>query len=169
MRSRLGRKIWTAALLGLPAALFAHVIVFGGEHTLGGSAHSWLLEFGGVFAFLGTLVAAIGAVRRSTAVVPKFAPILTGAAGWFGIIELCESAHGIPIAAVIAALVFAAWIVRAVLSAFAHTVAAIAAILQLYLRAAKPPAPALIKRAVPRAHSCVHRLRLFSRPPPLFA
>lgn len=164
-----GRKFWSAALLGLPAALFAHVLVFGGEHTLGGSAHAWLLELGGSFAFLGTLLAAIGAVRSRPSLVPQFGSILTGAAVWFAFIELGERTHGIPIAAVIAALAFAAWIVRAVLLAFARTIAAVAAILQLVLRAANPTVAAPIKRAVPRALPRAHRLRLFSRPPPLFS
>lgn len=162
------RRFGSAVLLGLPAALFAHVLVFGSDHVVGGSMHAAVLELGGVFAFLTALMAASAAVRSRCAAAPRFLTIVAGAAAWFAAIELCERSHGTPFLLTALAIVFASWLVRAILLAFAQTVAAIAVILAgVRVRA---PRIAFAHRAnivLPR--SAAHRLRLFSRPPPVFS
>ena len=158
----------SAALLGLPAALFAHALLFGNEHTLAGSLHGPALEAGMLFGFLAALLAAIGAVRNRRACSPGFADIASGAAIWFSLIELCERSHEIPVLLAAAAILFASWVVRAVLLAFRRTIVAIAAILH---EALSPHGVGIVtaRSAQPIAQSFAIRFRLFSRPPPVFA
>ena len=165
MTSRL--RVAAFTLLGLPAALLAHAVVFGGEHTVGGPAHAIVLDLGAVSAFLAALCLAICAVRRRRA-VPHFVSLLAGSAVWFAAIELCERPHGIPLFAVALALLLGSWLVRTVLLAFAQTILAVAAIVSA-IRLAPQPVYARVISAPPRMRAAAHRLRLFSRPPPLFS
>jgi len=156
-------------LLGLPAALLAHAAVFGSEHTLGGSAHGWFVQGAGVFAFLGTLLLAIGAVGKRRDFVPHLAAIVLGASAWFAGIELCEQAHGVPFLLAAAAIAGASWIVRAILVAFAQTVAVVVGALDISFVSPRPPLRLRVLPAVPSTLAAAERLRLFSRPPPAFA
>ena len=168
MRS-LGRRAATAVLLGLPAALLAHALTFGGEHTLGGSLHAWALELGATCAFLAALIAAIAAVRCRYALAPRFDAIVGGAAAWFTVLELCEGGHGIPVVTAVFTLLAASCLVRCVLRAFAGTVAAFICGLRSTFAPARPFVAVRRPNLTPRASSLAHRLRLYSRPPPVFA
>jgi hypothetical protein len=163
------RKLASAVLLGLPTALFAHVLVFGSEHSVGGAFHNGLLELAGSFAFVATLIAAIGALYRRRDLVPGFIATGSGAAAWFSAIELCEQGHGVPVLFAAVAIAFAAWIVRAVVLAFTQTLVAVVAILGATLAEARNRVILRRTYTVVFARSIAHRLRLFSRPPPVFA
>jgi hypothetical protein len=162
------RKFGYAALLGLPAALLAHVLLFGNEHTLAGSLHGAALSLGTSFAFFATLLAAVAAVRRWKSPRIHLLAMTGGAAAWFAGIELCEQSHAVSFLAAAVAVAFASWLVRVVLLAFAQTFAAIVAV----LTGVFSPAPRQASRApytCAPSRSTAHTLRLFSRPPPAFA
>ena len=161
------RRLAGGGLLGLPAALLAHQLVFGGSHEAAGALHALAMELGGGCAFLATLLLVIGAARYLRSVVPGLPVVLAGAAAWFAAIELCERAHNVPIVFAIAALLLASWIVRAIASAFAQTVVAIVTALWSALRFFVKPHSARALRWAPSIEIAAHRLRLFSRPPPL--
>jgi hypothetical protein len=164
---RAGRRIVTGALLGLPAALLAHTLVFNGGHEAGGSMHALLFGLASGFAFLAALIVALVAMRRARDITPRFIPILAGAIAWFGAIEAFEGDRGVPIAMALLALALCSWIVRAVLRAFAHTVAAV--ICTLWSAFAKFPelCSSAIALAAPALQRPAYRFRIFSRPPPL--
>lgn len=163
---RAARRVGGGALLGLPAALLAHTLVFGGEHAVGGPMHALLFGLAASFGFLITLLVAIAAVRSMRGATPRFAAIFTGAALWFGGIELYEHGHGVPLLLSFLALLLASGIVRAVLRAFAHTVAIIAYALWSVLTKPKAICASAIVLATPAQQRPAYRFRVFSRPPP---
>jgi hypothetical protein len=164
---RTGRRILTGALLGLPAALFAHTLIFKGGHEAGGSIHGLLFGLASGFGFIAALAVALVAIRRVRGATPRFLPILCGAIAWFGAIEAFEADRSIPIALALFALVACSWLVRAVLRAFAHTVVAV--VCTLWSAIAKVPqlCSNAIELAAPALHHPASRFRIFSRPPPL--
>lgn len=164
---RTGRRILTGALLGLPAALLAHTVVFHGEHQAGGSFHGLLAMLAGFFGFTAALTLALLAVRNLRGISPRFAPIFTGAIVWFGGIEFIERDAGVPVVVALLALIACAWLVQAVLRAFAHTVAAI--VCTLWCMIAKLPQLRFhtIDLGAPALQRPAYRFRVFSRPPPL--
>ncbi|MDQ6930911.1 MAG: hypothetical protein M3126_09630, partial [Candidatus Eremiobacteraeota bacterium] len=87
--------------MGLPVAILAHILSFGGGHTLGGSAHELVIDLSltAACASIAALVAGaifISAGRREGTIVAqrltKFLPgggvIFALAAGWFAVIEM---------------------------------------------------------------------------------
>lgn len=158
-----------AALLGLPAALFAHVLVFGGRHIVGGSLHGTFIELAAGFALIATLTATIGALRKLPGLVPGFAGSAVSTAVWFGSIELCEQGHGIPLLSAAAAIAIAAFVVRAIVLAFVQTVRAVVSVLRTTFTGARGRVTFSRPKSTPLARSLAHRFRLFSRPPPAFA
>jgi hypothetical protein len=121
------RRLAGAITLGLPAALLAHTIAFGNDHTMGGS-YAQLLSVLGVTAVVALTILWLGlcasmrdrlvdgSVLRATAVrfFPSTAGLAIAAGGWFGLAESLEASHdSVSIAVVLAALFFAALIIRA--------------------------------------------------------
>lgn len=166
---RAGRRIVTGALLGLPAALLAHTLVFNGTHEAGGSAHALLYVLAGAFGFFAALAVALVATRRMREVAPRFLPILCGAMAWFAAIESFERDAAVPVGIALLALIVCSWIVRTVLRAFAQTVAAV--VCTLWSAIAKLPrlCANAIELSAPVQQRPAYRFRIFSRPPPLLS
>lgn len=166
---RTSRRIATGALLGLPAALLAHTLVFHGTHEAGGSMHALLTATAGAFGFLAALIAAVLALRSMRDASPRFVPIVSGATAWFTAIEGFEHSRGVPAALTLLALLVCSWLVQTILRAFMQTVAAVAA--TLWTATAKFPElhSNAIALAAPALQRPAYRFRIFSRPPPLFS
>jgi hypothetical protein len=166
---RAGRRVLTGALLGLPAALMAHTLVFHGAHQAGGSIHALLAVFAGAFGFAAALAVAVIALQRVRGIAPRFVPIFSGAVTWFGAIEFFERDAGVPIVLALLALALCSWFVQAVLRAFAATV--IAVVCTLWSALAKLPeiCSNAIALAAPPLQRPAYRFRVFSRPPPLLS
>jgi len=169
VKSACAWRFGLAALLGLPAALFAHALVFGGDHAVSGSLHPAAIDLAWLFAGICLAMACGRAACRRSELRVSFSGIAVSGAVWFGAIELCEQPHAIPFFTAALALAAAAWIARAVFNAFAALAAAVA----VSSRSTRTPSPQLhVRRGVsipPQSASLAHRLRLFSRPPPIFA
>lgn len=162
----MGRRIVTGALLGLPAALLAHTLVFHGAHEAGGSMHALLAAVAGVFGFVAALVAAFIALRTAKDLAPRFLPILSGAIAWFGAMEAFEHDRSVPIAVALVALAACAWLVRIILRAFMHTVVAVVATLWVALSKIPELCSHAIVLTAPALQRPAYRFRIFSRPPP---
>lgn len=162
-------KIVAGALLGLPAALLAHILVFGHEHAAGGSMDGALVQMAVGFGFLSALVVAIGASRVIRAVVPRMSTVLAGSTLWFTAIEFTEAQHHLSPAIAIAALALASWIVVSILRAFAHTIVAIVQAVWHARRGAPRTLHAALSLLAPVPANAAHRFRIFSRPPPLLS
>lgn len=169
IRSRATRTIVGGSLLGLPAALLAHALVFGGEHAAGGGTHALLFGLAAAFGFVATLFAAVAAARKFHVVAPRSICIAPGAALWFAGIEISEHTHTVPVALSALAILSASLIVRAVLYAFTHTVAAVAAALLCTTTKRRGLRVPAFARELPRRISPAYRFRVFSRPPPVFS
>lgn len=163
---QLARRALGGALLGLPAALLAHTLAFRGDHAAGGSAHSLFLELASAFAFLVTLLVAICAAKNIKRATLRLPWVLAGSVLWFAAIEGREGHHGVPVLLVAIALLFASWIVRAIVRAFEHTAIAVLAALWSVVLPAPCLASSAVRHATPRALSAAHRFRMYSRPPP---
>lgn len=162
----MSRRVATGALLGLPAALLAHIFVFHGAHEAGGSMHALLAFAGGVFGFAAALVAAFIALRRLRDAAPRFLPVLSGAAAWFTTIEAFEHSRGVPVAFALLALIVCSWLVLTIVRAFAHTVVAVVATLWTALTKFPEICSSAIALAAPAQQRPAYRFRIFSRPPP---
>jgi hypothetical protein len=159
------RKFVLLALLGLPAALLAHALLFGGQHAAGGVFHAETLGLGAGFAFLAALIASVAAVRRVRWSSPV-ANTVVSAAIWFAAIERAEAPHRIPFALCALTLLAAAWLVGTALRAFTGVVTAIAH--AWHVRKTPRRAPHVSKTFC-FAHSTsgrAWRFALFPRPPP---
>lgn len=167
--SRTVRRVVTGALLGLPAALLAHTLAFGAQHTAGAGMHALFLGLASALAFAATLVVAVAAMRRVPGIAPKFAPILAGSALWFAAIEGSEQSHSVPVLVSALALVVASFIVRTLLRAFAETVVAFARALWYAQAERKPLCAHAIREATPAHYRPAYRFRVFSRPPPVLS
>lgn len=168
MNASLLRRAAAGTLLGLPAALLAHTLTFGHGHAAGGRLHPLFLELAGGFAFLATLAIAIRASRRMRHTPANLLWIAVPAAGWFSGIEAGEAHHGIPRALSLLTILLAAWLVRAIVRAFAHTIVAVVASLWSRLREVRACVHrAELQRCLPALRPA-YRFRVFSRPPPRF-
>jgi hypothetical protein len=167
-----------AALLGLPAALLAHGLVFGGEHAVGGALQSAALSAGVlvllVAAALHSRTAAQGTIMASRlrSRRPGAVPLFVFSAVWFALLEACESPHHLPIAVIAAALCLACMAVRGVLGPLGRAIA----LASIAIAGAVAIRPARSCPIVPRRHpspqpvrALAHAARIFSRPPPLFS
>lgn len=159
-------RLITAPLLGLPAALLAHAVVFGHGHVAGGSLHGIVLALAGSLAFFGLLISATALLRRIPGATPGIASIAACSALWLTAIERAEQPHALPILTMAAALLLAAAAVRLFATVFSRIVCAIAAIIAAPFRNRLPRALFLRADAIPRARSAALLFYLFSRPPP---
>ncbi len=165
MRLSAARNAGVSLLLGLPAALLAHTLVFGAEHTVGGSLHSASLGLAFGFAFAGSLWAAVGAVRRLHC-LPRFVPLAFSAAAWLAALEALESPHAIPLLLCLVTVAVAASVVTVVLRAFALTVSTVASLLSSPVRRSPSAFFADFISRRPAVRRTIVRFALFSRPPP---
>ncbi len=70
---RASRRAGVSALLGLPAALLAHTLLFGHAHAAAGSFHGSALGVGAAFALLAAALAGIALYVTARADSPHFA------------------------------------------------------------------------------------------------
>ena len=159
------RNVALSALLGLPAALVAHAIAFGGAHEMGGAIHDTAIQGAALFALAAAVFIGIGAARRARW-YPSPRMLLVTTTLWLVGIELTERAHAIPVAFCLLAIALTTALFASAVSAYARTVERIAEF--ICAREARPK-PVHDCRLVPAAF---HRRRtcgafsLFSRPPP---
>lgn len=164
--SRIARSYGVSALLGLPAALLAHTLVFGQAHAIAGSFHVAALAAGAASLAVAALLGAFAAVRREKSVAPHMLGMALSATAWLAALEAGESRHAIPTLFCLLAVAAAVWIVALLSQAYTQTVSTIAT---LFLARDITHSSAFIARfdggRVPRNHtfSC---FTLFSRPPP---
>lgn len=173
---KITRALVSAALLGLPTALLTHALVFGSEHAIGGALQSVALAAGSLALLAVVASHSRQAVQGSILAsrlrdhIPQFALLGGASAIWFVLIELCETPHSVPLAAVGAALIAACLIVRAGISLLAQSIAGIVIAVARLLVHSQPVAVTVRNvRTAPRSlRSLAHTERLFSRPPPSF-
>lgn len=159
------RKYAVSSLLGMPAAMLTHALVFGGSHVAGGSAHGFALA---IAALCGAVALGIGvnaARRGSRASMPSIGTVALVAAAWFAALEAMEPRHSVPVALCLLVLAVVAAVLAWSARACTHAVALLAS---SFLRHA----------AQDEVSSCAFALRLgvvrpthrrferFSRPPP---
>lgn len=175
-----------AIALGLPSALIAHALVFGGTHAAGGDLHAALLALASATALCAAVTVALAAclagpatvqgtvlARRMREYTPRLRLLVPSTASWFAGIEACERfTHHVPLVAAVTAVAIAAFAVRRALSAVARSFAVIAVVVVIALRTQRRAVPASHRvrrpvRALPTA--VAHRRIGFSRPPPVFA
>lgn len=158
------RRIAAAALLGLPAALTAHALLFGHDHQAGGSLHG--------LALASSLVAAFFAVAiRLRVSAGRFPSVTLAGAAWFAVIELCEHPHAISILPAALALIVAAVLTRVAVFFATSSIRAIAGALRgVQVRRGNDGPVIALRRETP-AHLTItaHPYALFSRPPPLLS
>jgi hypothetical protein len=162
---RAARNFGVSALLGLPAALLAHTLVFGHAHAAAGPFHGLAVSVGGSFALLAALFAGIAAVRHTRADSPHIVITALTATGWLAAIEAAESPHGIPIMLCLLATVAAAAIVAAATRACSQTIAEIVSLFGVHVT---PRAASFVRnyRSSVLVRRNLGRFALFSRPPP---
>jgi len=131
-----------ALALGLPAAVLAHMAVFGGAHEAGGRYHSLLVD--GVSLCVALLAIALGASAAASAkftldgsivaarlrrFTPTFAALAVSAVGWYESIEALERAAILPsvlaVLAIVAAAALLFLIANALIGAVSHAAVAI--------------------------------------------
>lgn len=162
------RGYGVSTLLGLPAALLAHTLVFGQTHTIAGSFHVLVLAAGAASLFAAALFETLAALRRTKSISPHLLVTALSAVAWLTAVEAGETRHAIPTLLCLLAISAAAWIIALLSHACTHAVCAIAAMFVRrkpvdtfavqHLRAAVLPRPST------RAHFI-----LFSRPPPVLS
>ncbi len=176
------RELPGALALGIPAAIVAHMLLFGQSHQLGGSLQDLFLS-GALAAALGGLVffgsLALAATRfqcggsilaaRLSSRLPGIVP-LAGATGfWYALIEAAEPRHeGLPLLAVVAALACAAVLIFFIARAAVRWLAHIAVV--FCTLAFAPRALAFAPRRYERRAFGKGRIaasRRFARPPPV--
>ncbi|MEO6913995.1 MAG: hypothetical protein ABI182_08265 [Candidatus Baltobacteraceae bacterium] len=174
------REFPGALALGLPVALLAHVLAFGGDHSLGGAYHQ-ALAVGAVLAAAALAMLLVGLAcssaratqtgsvlaARVATLLPGDLPLAAGATGWFIFIESLEPHHrALPVLAAVA-LVAAAMLVGTIARALTRMLAEITiAILDLDFSPRIPAYALCIAERTPRALNPAIRRRLYSRPPP---
>jgi hypothetical protein len=175
------RRLTAALMLGLPAALVAHLVTFGNQHAAGGAYHGTLLALGAslvagavaagwLLAWSGSKATANGSVlaERLGRFVPSYGQLLVAAWAAFALIEWLEPLHGQPLAPLVfPALAATVWLARTIVQGLLRVLAAIAvAIASGELRAPAPFALRLIE-ATPLAVRAPLRGRLVARAPPI--
>lgn len=169
-----------ALALGLPAAVLAHMAIFGGAHTAGGRFHTLVLD--GVSLCAALLAIALGASAAASAkftldgtivatrlrrFMPSLVALGTSTAFWYEAIESLERASLIPPAFALLAIVAAAALLfvlaDALIGAVAHAAVAI-------LRSPSPQELARHYFRINAAPATVRGPQLFTRrfvrPPP---
>jgi hypothetical protein len=163
------RNAVVSALLGLPAALLAHTFVFGSSHAFGGWLHPFAVQLGAGFATTAAVLLGLAAARGNRNASLSAGTLLLAAAAWFATFEFTESAHAIPVLLCALAIAIAGAICALAVSAYTHTVRAIAGCFSTRVR--------FTSRAFHLAFSgdAFNRRRtfdgfaLFSRPPPVLS
>lgn len=164
-------------LLGLPVALVAHTLVFRG-HAAGASVHDVIVGAACLAAFTAILLRA----RRFLAhraphlsvedAFPNLFTCTAAGAFWFSTFELCEQQHVVPFFAIAGAIVMVAVLARAAVDVCAHFAAslAIAVTLCAFVRRIRTGLRVTLAFTTPPIRSgFAYRLKLFSRPPPVFS
>ena len=177
------RKFLGALALGLPTAVLTHVLSFGGDHALGGSAHQLVLDLSlaAVCATIAALCAGaifLAAGSRSGSMLAarlvEFVPSIWSIAGstvlWFACMESIESPHGFSIAGLLLILACAlcvSAVVRGLLLRCARALAQLAHQAMRTCFAPRAPGAVIIRFApTPRATTLLIAAPNFSRPPP---
>lgn len=165
-----------AVLLGLPAALVAHALVFGSDHAVAGALQSALFGAGTLaFVFAAFVHMTNGAQQGSIAaarinrLVPNLALLLGSSGAWFAVFELCEAPHAHAPLAIALALGAACIAVRWTVQLFSRALASVGfAILHAFIRTPFHPAAPLrrVLAAPMPLFALAYSERLFSRPPP---
>ena len=176
MKAR-SRTALTASLLGLPIALLAHALVFGGEHAAGGALSTAALAAAALGLLFVVALHSRSLVQGSILAarlrnqLPSFATLAASGSLSFAGLEMCERAHTAPILAIIVALIAACYLVRAAVAAVAKSIAHVAIVLAAGLHVpALSEAHARVQTYAPHfARSFAHTRRLFSRPPPVLS
>jgi hypothetical protein len=162
---RVLRRFGISALLGLPAALVAHTLVFGQTHAVAGSFHGLAVGVGAGFALLAALLAGIAAARHTRADAPHVVITALTAIGWLAALEATESPHGIPVLLCLLALALATAIVATATRACAQTIAAIVSFFGVRTTARAALFAGHARFVVCRRHT-IGEIAIFSRPPP---
>lgn len=176
-------KALGAFALGLPAAVLAHALAFGGGHAIGGNLHALVLDLvavccaaagGALFAVsclsAGATPQGTLAAMRLRASLPSAPWLFAGACVWFAAIEFGEAHHSIALVQTAISLAAASWLIRSVFRAIARVLACVVWAAASVARSQTAPWVAFFfAPAAPRRPALTHRFRLFSRPPPAFA
>jgi hypothetical protein len=176
------RKVPGVLALGLLASLAAHAVLYRGEHAMGGSYHSLLVQAAaglsiGLLAFFGALAwsgkrAASGSVLavRLQERLPGFFWILAATALWYAAAEAIEPHHA-PASPTLVLVSLAA--AAAAVLALAHSV--VGALARAAIAILSSPfssrAPSWNRRARPRPalRRAPRTYRRYVRPPPIAA
>ncbi|HEV3156037.1 MAG TPA: hypothetical protein VGZ00_01700 [Candidatus Baltobacteraceae bacterium] len=177
-----GRSVPATLALGLPTALFAHVLAFGQGHIAAGEAHTIFVQFalalsGATVLLLGTLSALGARNLRDGSVLaaklrvhlPKWPSLLASCVACFLLIESAEPAHDVHFGVAALGIGFAVAIVHLLLSRFVTTLAHATIAIVRTLTVARRPAYRPNRRVSRPPHLPVFALlrRLEIRPPPL--
>ena len=168
MKTLLLRRAATGTLLGLPAALLAHMLTFGQNHAAGGRLHALFLDLAFSFVCFAAIAIAVRASRHARHMPANLLWVAMPALAWFCGIEAVEAHHGIPQALSFIAILAASWLVRGVVRAFAHTVVAVIASLWTRVRECQLRVHCARLQTWLPALRPAYRFRIFSRPPPRF-
>ena len=177
------RKFLGALALGLPTAVLTHVLSFGGDHALGGSAHQLVLDAsltavcatiaalcaGAVFLAAGSRSGSLLAARLA-----EFAPstwsITASAAVWFSCIESIESAHSLSFPGLVLILAIALCVAGVSRELLLRTARALAQLAHHIFHApfsSRAPGAVTLRFARPlRKTTLLLAAPHFSRPPP---
>lgn len=174
------RKAIVAIASGLPVALLAHAVTFGGGHSLGGALHGLFLDLAFLAVVCGAGLAAVHAfglarckadgsvvATRLIAGLPTAAALALAGAGWLWAIESLETPHAHPVLLLGLAVAASAWIGRRAIALALRALAAIVvSLLDRHLgdRFARPVL-ALELSGVPAGR--LDRSRPCTRPPPI--
>jgi hypothetical protein len=166
INTRRARRIATSALLGLPAALLAHALIFGQAHVLGGWLHSFALQGAAGFALIAATIASLTIARGQRCDALHVGALAFTATAWLALLELAEAPHAIPLMLCVLAILAATALVSFLAAGYAHTVAAV---LHVFSARVKIGAPRFVFACSPGASAqprTVPQFSLFSRPPP---
>lgn len=175
------RKFLGALALGLPVAILAHLLSFGGGHTLGGSAHELVIDLSLAAACASMAALISGAIlisagrSQGTIVAQRLSAFLPGpglifalATAWFAAIETPEAGHRFSIALVVLAILVASLTIRALVGCIVRFVSELAVFIRTNPFANRPNVLRLIFAAPQAAMLCPVVATRFSRPPPRF-
>jgi hypothetical protein len=169
VKARAARNAIVSALLGLPAALLAHTFVFGSSHAFGGWLHPLAVQLGAGFATLVAVVFGLAAARGNRSASLSAGTLFFAATAWFATFELTESAHAIPVLLCALAIAVAGAICALAVSAYAHTVRAIAGCFSTRVRFASRAFHLPFSGGAFNRRRTFDGFALFSRPPPVLS
>ena len=174
------RKVPGALALGLLASLAAHAALYRGEHAMGGSYHSLLVQTAVTFSV--SLLVFFGALARSGSCaadgsvlaarlrdrLPALLGILPAAMFWYVAAETIEP-HHVPASplVVLVSLAAAAWVVLCLARGIVGALARVA--IAMRRAAFSPRAPSWSRRphSQPIRRRPLRAYRRFVRPPPI--